>query len=205
MRKLTLSPAVFILLIILTSQGFAQDLKNLETENRLSLGIQSGVTIHADYLAKSKFSERVFGVNYFEFLIGIKFTDNIEVGVSVGQDEFTYQNPSVSRNITFNPPDTTYDTTTFTGLTTYNWGAVNFNYYFNKDLFAGVKGGYDGRFDAGIAGINFGTQLISSKYWGLNALVQFTSRFGEGENITTSYQINLLINARFKIDISNVF
>lgn len=205
MKKLTLSPAVFILLIILSTQGFTQDFKKRETENRLSLGIQSGLTIHTDYLARTKLSEKGIGVNYFEFLAGIKFTDNIEFGVSVGQDQFTIQSPSVSRSITFNPPDTTYDTTTFTGLNTYNWGAVNVNYYFNRDLFAGIKGGYDGRADAVIAGLNFGTQLLSSKYWGLNALVQFMTRFGESENITTSYQINLLINARFKINISDAF
>jgi hypothetical protein len=203
--KTKLSLTAFILFIILSTQGFTQDLEKPETENKLSLGIQSGFTMHIDYLAKTKFSDKVFGVNYFEFLIGFKFTDKIEAGISLGQDEFTYQGPSVSRNISFSPPDTTYDTTTFTGLSTYTWGAANINYYFNNDLFAGIKGGYDGRFNAGIAGINFGTQLISSKYWGLNALAQFMTRFGESENITTSYQINLLINVRFKPDLSRIF
>ena len=193
MKKLTLSPAVFILVIILYSTSYAQ----MENKNPLSLSFQSGMTIHADYLINDNYDWKGIGFNYFEGGIYFKITKNVEIGVTIGQDDFKITKSGTE--ISVSPQgDTSYSTFTSVGLNNYNWFAGNINYYFNKDISAGVKAGYSqsAMYFSGNVGLN----ILESDNWGLRSIFQLSTRFVENNSQNNTYQINLLFNIRYKID-----
>ena len=97
MEKLTLSPAVFVLVIIFYSNSHAQ----IENKNPLSLSFQSGMTLHADYLINDNYDWKGIGFNYFEGGIFFKITKNVEIGATIGQDEFKIK--SSGTNISVSP------------------------------------------------------------------------------------------------------
>jgi hypothetical protein len=205
MGKLTLSLAVLFLFVSgsdLYSQG---GLKKEKEDRPFSLGLQTGLTIHTHYMVEKRLDENALGVNYFEFLVLYKI-GSFEFGVSAGQDEFTIPTTSIGKNITIFPqPDTTYDTTHSYALRTFNWGALNLNYYFTPEMYVGLKGGFDPRRNSIYFAGSFGREILSNKDWGLNAIAQIFTNFGGNSTSVNSYQLNILFNVRFKPDLSGIF
>ncbi len=190
MMKTNLSLVVLFFLFSLNS--FAQDgLKNRDIESPFSLGIQTGFTFHTHYTVQKGVNQNSFGVNYFEFLALYKI-GRFEFGISVGQDEFTIEPISGGTTKTYS-------------LRTYNWGALNLNYYFSPNTYTGIKGGYDPRRNSKYFAGNFGTDILSNHDWRLNAVAQVMTNLGGESYSVDSYQLNLLFNVRFKPDISGIF
>ena len=203
MRKLTLSPAVLFVVLFFVSNVFGQEgLKMKEEERKFSFSLQTGLTLHTDYLINDDYSWNGIGVNYFEGGVFYKITDKVELGATIGRDNFKITGSGTSIDIS-PQGDTTISSYSFSRLNPYTWIAGNVNYYFNNKFSAGIKvGGSDGAFY--LSG-NFGAQLLNSEDWGLNSIVQLSTRFLKENSNFNTYQINFLFNVRFKPDLTGIF
>lgn len=176
------------MLLFFTTNGIAQN-----TERPFSFSLNTGVTIHADYLVNDDYSWNAIGIDYFEGGMFYKLNKNIEIGATLGRDKF-----KISGIREVPAPE---EFVSFTSLNPYTWIAGNINYYFNDDYSAGIKAGAGS--NAYYISGNFGIKLINSKDWGLYNVLQISSRIGKTSSTTSSYQINVLFNVRFKPDLSN--
>jgi len=194
MKFISFLVLVSLNLIIVIQDCYTQTSK--EDFRRFNIIVNNGITLNIDgdiYRRDGLIS--ILSVGYLELNFNFMLSEKSEIGLSIGKNKFTYQ-----ETIYLIPNDSNSGYVNSRLFRDYEWVAINFTQYFEKNWFIGLKFGTmesEFGFSETLMGLYFGKEIVRVQKFFSRFKVEYNARASINNFHINSNQINLIIGLGF--------